>query len=104
MNVPGAGHVHLGGPDAAQKLFGDTDGQIDILVAGLGTGGTLCGAGRFLRSRKPDVRLVAVEPAEAPYISQGVFQPHRMMGTAPGFVPVASIRPAITLSLPTCRG
>ena len=53
----------------------------------LGTGGTLCGAGRFLKERKPDVQLVAVEPRESPTISQGLFRPHRMMGTAPGFVP-----------------
>lgn len=69
------------------ELWNDTNGEIDVLIAGLGTGGTLCGAGRYLRERKPSVRLVAVEPEEAPYISQGKFQPHRMMGTAPGFVP-----------------
>jgi len=76
-------HYETTGPE----LWADTDGQIDILVAGLGTGGTLCGAGRFLKERNPDVRLVAVEPAEAPFISQGIFRPHRLMGTAPGFVP-----------------
>lgn len=76
-------HYETTGPE----LWADTDGAIDVLVAGLGTGGTLCGAGRFLKEKKPDVRLVAVEPAEAPFISQGTFQPHRMMGTAPGFVP-----------------
>ncbi len=56
-------------------------------MAGLGTGGTICGAGRFLKEQKASVQTVAVEPAESPYISQGVFHPHRMMGTAPGFVP-----------------
>ena len=76
-------HYETTGPE----LWADTDGSIDILVAGLGTGGTLCGAGRFLKEQKPDVHLVAVEPAEAPFISEGKFQPHRMMGTAPGFVP-----------------
>ena len=76
-------HYETTGPE----LWSDTDGAIDVLVAGLGTGGTLCGAGRFLKEQKGDVRLVAVEPAEAPFISQGTFQPHRMMGTAPGFVP-----------------
>ena len=76
-------HYETTGPE----LWADTDGEIDVLVAGLGTGGTLCGAGRFLKEQKPDVRLIAVEPAEAPFISQGVFTPHRMMGTAPGFVP-----------------
>jgi cysteine synthase A len=60
---------------------------VDVLVAALGTGGTICGAGRYLRERKPGVRLVSVEPAESPTISQGIFRPHRMMGTAPGFEP-----------------
>ena len=58
-----------------------------VSLAGLGTGGTLCGAGRHLKERKPEVQLVAVEPANSPYISKGIFNPHRMMGTAPGFVP-----------------
>ena len=69
------------------EIWQDTAGRIDVLVAGLGTGGTICGAGRFLKEKKPGVRLVAVEPAESPTISQGIFRPHRMMGTAPGFVP-----------------
>jgi cysteine synthase A len=69
------------------EIWEDTGGRVDILVAALGTGGTICGAGRFLREQKPGVRLVAVEPTESPTISQGVFRPHRMMGTAPGFVP-----------------
>lgn len=78
-----AAHYATTGPE----LWNDTDGRIDILVAGLGTGGTICGAGRYLKEHKPEVRLIAVEPREAPFISQGVFNPHRMMGTAPGFVP-----------------
>ncbi len=69
------------------EIWRATRGQIAALVAALGTGGTLCGAGRYLRAQRPDVRLVAVEPEESPFISQGVFRPHRMMGTAPGFVP-----------------
>ena len=85
-------HVNPSNPRAhyqgtGPEIWRDTDGRIDILVAALGTGGTLCGAGRFLRERKPEVRLIAVEPAESPTISQGIFHPHRMMGTAPGFVP-----------------
>jgi len=79
---PRAHYQHTG-----PELWADTDGEIDVLVAGLGTGGTLCGAGRFLKEQKPAVRVIGVEPAESPYISQGVFRPHRMMGTAPGFVP-----------------
>ncbi|MHC4777951.1 MAG: cysteine synthase A [Planctomycetota bacterium] len=76
-------HYETTGPE----IFEDTDGKVDILVAGLGTGGTLCGAGRYLKERKPSVEVVAVEPKESPFISEGVFRPHRMMGTAPGFVP-----------------
>jgi cysteine synthase A len=85
-------HVNPSNPKAhflstGPEIWDDTNGRVDVLVAGLGTGGTLCGAGRYLKEKKPSVRLVAVEPAESPVISQGVFRPHRMMGTAPGFVP-----------------
>lgn len=85
-------HVNPSNPKAHQlttgpELWQDTDGNIDFLVAGLGTGGTLCGAGRFLKEMKGTVQTVAVEPKESPTISQGIFRPHRMMGTAPGFVP-----------------
>jgi cysteine synthase A len=76
-------HYRTTGPE----LWRDTDGQIDFLVAGLGTGGTLCGAGRYLKEQKPSVQTIAIEPKESPFISQGIFQPHRLMGTAPGFVP-----------------
>jgi len=76
-------HYRTTGPE----IWADTEGSVDILVAPLGTGGTICGAGRYLKEQKPDVRLVAVEPEESPFISQGIFRPHRIMGTAPGFVP-----------------
>lgn len=69
------------------EIWSDTDGKVDVLVAGLGTGGTICGAGRFLKERKPGVTLIGIEPEESPFVSQGVFRPHLMMGTAPGFVP-----------------
>ncbi len=69
------------------EIWKDTEGKVDILIGGLGTGGTICGAGRYLKQKKSDITLVAVEPRESPYISQGIFRPHRMMGLAPGFVP-----------------
>lgn len=69
------------------ELWKQTNGEIDILIAGLGTGGTICGAGKYLKEKKPSVKLIAVEPFESPYISKGIFRPHKMMGTAPGFVP-----------------
>jgi len=85
-------HVNPANPRAhylttGPELWRDTEGKIDILVAGLGTGGTLCGSGKYLKERNPDIQIVAVEPRESPTISQGIFHPHRMMGTAPGFVP-----------------
>jgi len=85
-------HVRPSNPKAhyentGPEIWTDTDGRVDILVAGLGTGGTICGAGRYLKERKEDVQLIAIEPKESPFISQGIFRPHRMMGTAPGFFP-----------------
>lgn len=78
-----AAHAHT----TAEELWRDTEGSIDALIGGLGTGGTLCGVARALKQRKPAFQTVGVEPEQAPFISQGVFQPHRIMGTAPGFVP-----------------
>ncbi len=76
-------HAQTTGPE----IWHDTDGEIDIFVAPLGTGGTLCGVADALKPRKKELLVVGVEPAEAPFISKGEFAPHRMMGTAPGFVP-----------------
>jgi cysteine synthase A len=93
-------HVNPSNPRAhylstGPEIWQDSDGRVDVLVAGLGTGGTICGAGRFLKEQKPGVKLIAVEPAESPTISQGIFRPHRMMGTAPGFEPVTLDRSLI---------
>ncbi len=71
----------------SEEIWKDTDGQLDIFVAPLGTGGTLCGVAEALKPRRPGLAVVGVEPTEAPFISQGRFSPHRMMGTAPGFIP-----------------
>jgi len=85
-------HVNPENPEAhyqhtGPEIWDDSGGKVDILVAALGTGGTICGAGRFLKERKSGVQLIAVEPKESPFISQGIFKPHQMMGTAPGFLP-----------------
>lgn len=93
-------HVNPSNPKAhylstGPEIWTDTEGRLDILVAALGTGGTICGAGRYLKEEKPDIRLIAVEPEESPYISKGIFRPHRMMGTAPGFVPATLDREII---------
>ncbi len=71
----------------AEELWRDTDGEIDALVAGLGSCGTLCGVSSVLSPRKGSFRAIGVEPLEAPMISEGRFSAHRMMGTSPGFVP-----------------
>jgi cysteine synthase A len=68
-------------------LWAQTEGRIDVLVDGLGTGGTLIGSARFLKPKKPSFRTVGIEPRRSPFISEGTFAPHRMMGTAPGFLP-----------------
>jgi cysteine synthase A len=71
----------------AHELWQDTDGGMDVLVAGVGTGGTLTGVGRYWKSRRPDVRIVAVEPADSPIISGGEPGPHKIQGIGAGFIP-----------------
>jgi cysteine synthase A len=79
----------------AEEIWKDTDGTADILVAGVGTGGTITGCAEYLKKKKPSFRIVAVEPAKSPLLSGGTHSPHKIQGIGAGFIPAVLKRDLI---------
>ena len=95
-----AANVEIHRRTTAEEIWNDTDGKVDIVVAGIGTGGTVSGVGQILKERKPEVKIVAVEPAESPILSGGQPGPHKIQGIGANFVPEILDRSVIDEVLP----
>ena len=85
FNNPANPEIHTN--TTAKEIWEDMDGKIDIFIAGVGTGGTISGCGKFLKDKKPDIKIVAVEPKSSPLLSQGTSGPHKIQGIGANFVP-----------------
>jgi len=85
FNNPANPEIHA--KTTAEEIWNDTDGNVDIIVSGIGTGGTFTGCARVLKTRKPGLQMIAVEPAASPFLTEGIRGPHPIQGIGAGFKP-----------------